>query len=387
MMFVGMEPMFNMSNLMQPTGTALASYIVLGGLMGLAAAVVTRLVYLIEDGFERLPVHWMWWPAIGAIAVGVMGYLSPDTLGVGYRNIDGVLSNSMAASAMLTLAVAKFISWSISLGSGTSGGTMAPLFTIGGALGGAMGIALAEMAPALGVDERIAALVGMAAMFAGASRAMLACAVFAFETTLQPVGLLPLLGGCAAAYLTSSLLMRNSLMTEKIERRGIRAPAEYMADVLDQVLIRDVASKPVVSLRAEDAVSKVRAWLASGAGGTSHQGFPVLNDKGVLIGVLTRKDVLDPVVTDEQPLASVIKRSPKFVYDDLTVRQAAHHMVNHQIGRLPVVRRGPKPQVVGMVTRSDILSVFQRHVEETERQQPTIGWGSKVARRRGSVKA
>jgi H+/Cl- antiporter ClcA/predicted transcriptional regulator len=390
MMFVGMGPMFAMSDLAQPTGAALAAYIVLGGVMGLVASVVTRLVYAIEDGFELLPVHWMWWPAIGAIAVGVMGYISPDTLGVGYRNITGVLSGHLAASAMLVLAVAKFISWSISLGSGTSGGTMAPLFTIGGALGGAAGAAHVAAAPALGVDVRIAALVGMAAMFAGASRAMLACAVFAFETTLQPVGLLPLLGGCAAAYLTSSLLSKNSLMTEKIERRGIRAPAEYTADVLDQVLIRTVASKHAVSLRAEDTVGKVRAWLASGAEGASHQGFPVLDDRQVLVGVLTRKDLLDPAANEHLPLAEVIKRSPKFVYEDLTVRQAAHHMANHQVGRLPVVSRaaqGGKPEVVGMITRSDILSVFQRHVQEAQRQQPTIRWRGLAARRNGSVEA
>jgi CBS domain-containing protein len=262
---------------------------------------------------------------------------------------------------------------------------MAPLFTIGGALGGAMGVGLATVAPALGVDERLAALVGMAAMFAGASRAMLACAVFAFETTLQPVGMLPLLGGCAAAYLTSSMLMKNSLMTEKIARRGIRAPAEYLADVLDQVLVRNVASKPVVSLCAEDTVGKVRTWLASGVQGASHQGFPVLNDRQVLVGVVTRKDVLDPGATEHQPLSSIIKRSPKFVYDDLTVRQAAHHMANHQVGRLPVVRRGKKPEVVGMITRSDILSVFQRHVEEARRQQPTIRWPA-LGRRKESAR-
>jgi CIC family chloride channel protein len=374
MMFVGMAPMFAMSDLTQPTGAALVTYIALGGVMGIVAAAVTRIVYAIEDGFEQLPIHWMWWPAIGSLAVGIVGYFAPATLGVGYRNITGVLSNHMTGSTMLILAGAKFISWSLSIGSGHSGGTMAPLFTIGGALGGAIGVGIATFIPALGVDERIAALVGMAAIFAGASRAMLACAVFAFETTLQPVGLLPLLGGCAASYLASSLLMRNSLMTEKIARRGIRAPAEYMADLLDQVYVRDVASKRLISLRADDTVGRVREWLKSGAGGTSHQGFPLLNERGVLVGVLTRRDLLDPTAADGQNLAALIKRSPKFVYDDLTVRQAAHHMVNHQIGRLPVVRRGPSPEVVGMITRSDILSVFQRHVDDAERQQPTIRW-------------
>ena len=370
MAFEGMEPVFGMPDLAQPTGAALATYIALGALMGVVAAGVTRIVYGIEDAFERLPIHWMWWPAIGAVAVGVVGYFAPDTLGVGYRNITAVLSNDLTAGAMLALAGAKFVSWSISLGSGTSGGTMAPLFTIGGALGGAIGMGVNAAVPVLGVDARLAALVGMASIFAGASRAMLACAVFAFETTLQPFGLLPLLGGCAAAYLTSSLTMRNSLMTEKIERRGVRAPAEYMADVLDQVMVREVASKDLVHLRAEQTVGVTRQWLASGAGGTSHQGFPVLNERGVLVGVLTRRDLLDPHA--DRPLSAIIGRLPKFVYDDSTVRQAADHMVNHDIGRLPVVRRSRPTEVIGMVTRSDILSVFQRHLDEGQRQGPTI---------------
>lgn len=383
MMFVGMEPMFAMPNLAPPGGAALVVYVLLGALMGVAAAAITKLIYAIEDGFEKLPIHWMWWPAIGAVAVGVMGYLVPETLGVGYGNITGALGGKFTAGAMLALALAKLISWSISLGSGTSGGTMAPLFTIGGALGGAIGVGIAALAPALGVDPRIAALVGMATIFAGASRAMLACAVFAFETTMQPVGLLPLLGGCAAAYLTSSLLMRNSLMTEKIARRGIRAPNEYTADVLDQVYVRSIASKTLVTLRAEQTVEATRTWIASGASGTRHQGFPVLNERGVLVGVLTRRDLLNPEVPADRQLAAVIGRLPKFVYDDCTVRQAAEHMVNHHIGRLPVVRRGAPgepPQVLGMITRSDVLSVFQRQVDDAERQAPSIGWGKPAVR-------
>lgn len=383
MMFVGMAPVFAMSDLAVPTGAALAIYLAIGALMGCAAAGVTKLIYAIEDAFEELPIHWMWWPAIGAVAVGVMGYLVPATLGVGYGNISGALNGQFTAGALLTLAAAKLISWSISLGSGTSGGTMAPLFTIGGALGGAMGIGIATVAPGLGVDPRIAALVGMATMFAGASRAMLACAVFAFETTMQPLGLLPLLGGCAAAYLTSSLLARNSLMTEKIARRGIRAPAEYLADVLDQVYVRDIALKAVVILRAEQSLASAREWIAGGGIGTTHQGFPVLNERNVLVGVLTRRDLLDATTPVDRPLASLVRKSPKFVYEDCTVRQAADHMVNHQVGRLPVVRRGvggDVPEVVGMVTRSDVLSVFQRDVDDARRQAPSIGWGKAAVR-------
>lgn len=176
-------------------------------------------------------------------------------------------------------------------------------------------------------------------------------------------------------------------MTEKISRRGIRIPAEYLADTLDQVLVSEVASRKLVALRAEETVGQARQWFAEGAGGTSHQGFPVLNERAVLVGVLTRRDIMAAEVDDRQQLSAVIARPPKFVYQDCTVRQAANHMVNHHIGRLPVVRRGPKPEVVGMITRSDILSVFQRQVDEALRQNPTIRFPRipHHTNRRGSV--
>jgi H+/Cl- antiporter ClcA/CBS domain-containing protein len=369
LVFEGMEPVFAMTDLAQPSGMALAAYIALGGVMGVISVIVTKAVYLIEDGFEKLPVHWMWWPAIGAVAVGVVGYFAPDTLGVGYYNISAVLSNRLTVPAIVFLCSMKFLSWSIALGSGTSGGTLAPLFTIGGGIGAVIGIGLVAAAPWAGVDPRIAALVGMAAIFSGASRAMLASAVFAFETTLQPFGLLPLLGGCAASYLISTLLMRNSIMTEKITRRGIRTPGEYVADVLDQVFVRDIASTDVVSLRAEDTIGQARRWLAAGA---PHQGYPVLDSRGVLVGVITRRNISAPALSEDQRIADVVRLPVKFVYDDCTVRQAADHMVNHAIGRLPVISRKRPHRLVGIITRSDILSVFRQRVREAELQKPSL---------------
>jgi len=385
MAFEGTEPMFAMADLRQPTSAALAAYVVLGGVMGLAAVAATRLVYAIEDGFDRLPIHWMWWPALGAAVVGVVGHVAPDTLGVGYYNIGNILENRLTVPAVAFLCAMKFLSWSVALGSGTSGGTLAPLLTIGGGIGVTLGAGIAAAAPGLGIDVRIAALVGMAAMFAGASRAMLASAVFAFETTLQPFGLLPLLAGCAAAYLVASLLMRNSIMTEKIARRGILAPLEYVADVLDHVLVRQVASTTVVSLRAGDEIGTVLQWLASGAPGTSHQGFPVLDRERVLVGVVTRRDLLAGAAKESQKIVELVHRLPKYVYDDCTVRQAADHMVNHGIGRLPVVRRERPQEVIGMITRSDILAAFQHRVSERQPQDPCIRlripWFSRQRRR------
>src|SRR5690606_13170295 len=199
----------------------------------------------IEDLFARLPIHWMWWPAIGAVAVGLVGYVAPRTLGVGYDNITDILSGSLALQAVLVLCAMKFLSRSIALGSGTSGGTLAPMLTVGGGLGVMLGSLAEWLAPWSGVDPRMAGLVGMAALFGGASRAMLASVVFAVETTLQPVVIMPLLAGCGSSFLVSSLLMRQTIMTEKIVRRGVRVPAEYGADLLEQVPVRDVATRDV----------------------------------------------------------------------------------------------------------------------------------------------
>jgi chloride channel protein, CIC family len=225
-------PVFDLPALTQPTQTALLAYVVIGGIVGLASVYVTRAVYFVEDSFEHIKIHWMWWPAIGAVPVGIIGYFQPHTLGVGYDNISGFLGGSILWRAALLLAFWKFISWAIALGSGTSGGTLAPLFTIGSGLGLLLGRTTAHLLPFCGIDPRVAALVGMAAMFAGASRAFLTSVVFAFETTLQPFGLLPLLAGCAAAYLVSSLLMRNTIMTEKIARRGVIVPTDYLAETI-----------------------------------------------------------------------------------------------------------------------------------------------------------
>jgi H+/Cl- antiporter ClcA/CBS domain-containing protein len=380
-MLEGFEPAFAMSELKDPTGAALAVYIAIGAIVGVAAVGVTKVVYAIEDAFERLPIHWMWWPALGAVVVGIVGYFSPRTLGVGYQNISDIISDKLPLQAVAWLCALKFISWSVSLGSGTSGGTLAPLFTIGAGLGAVLGYGAIELLPALSIDPRIAALVGMAAIFAGASRTLLASAVFAFETTLQPLGLLPLLGGCTAAYLASCLLMRNSIMTEKIARRGIRTPTEYMADVLDQVLVREAASLNVFSLKASDTLAETLRWLQSGAAGTAHNGFPVVDGQGVLVGVLTRRDLQAKEAPPTASLGELTKGLPKYVYDDCTMRQAADHMVHHAIGRLPVVARGEPGRVIGIVTRSDVLSVYQRRVQESRPETPTIRlWGSKLDR-------
>ena len=361
---VGTEPVFAMPDIAQPGGMALLSYVLLGALIGLVSVGVTRVVYGIEDAFEKLPVHWMWWPAIGGLAVGVIGYYVPLTLGVGYSNIEDIVSGNFAVGALALLCVAKFGSWAIALGSGTSGGTLAPLFTIGGALGALCGFGLVAVAPQLGVDPRIAGLVGMAAIFAGSSRALLTSVVFAFETTQQAAGLLPLLGGCVAAYLVSALIMRNTIMTEKIARRGVRVPSEYAADHLQLVTVGQACSRDVVSLKTSDELGGIRSWMASGRPEAQHQGFPVIDDTGRVRGVITRRDLLDPSHPNIRHIGDMLKRAPVVVQEHHSLREAADHMVNQDIGRLIVVGAQAPHPLVGILTRGDLLSAHARRLKE-----------------------
>lgn len=375
MYFDGAHAVFAMPNLEQPTGSALVLYMAIGAVLGCVSIVVTRLVYAIEDGFEKLPIHWMWWPAIGGVAVGIVGYIQPRTLGVGYENISNILSGNMVLAAVASLALWKLVSWSISLGSGTSGGTLAPLFTIGGALGALLGTGCHAMFPGAEVDPRIAALVGMAAIFAGASRAMLASVVFAFETTLQPLGLLPLLGGCAASFLISTLFMKNTIMTEKISRRGVRIPADYEADFLGRILVKDVATPDPVTLRTRQTVEEVRAWISSHASGSLHQGFPVIDEDETLHSVVTRRTLFDSSTPLQARLADLAHRPPVYVYTDNTLREAADHMVRHGIGRLPVIDKN-NGTLVAIITRSDLLGAHQQRLAHNAEPRRHLSWRS-----------
>ena len=366
--FFGAAPVFPIPAPVQPSGAALASYVVLGAIIGVASVWITRAVYGIEDAFEKLPIHWMWWPTLGAIVVGVIGWFAPRTLGVGYDNIIGILDGNIVGTALVLLVALKFVSWAVYLGSGTSGGTLAPLFTFGGGLGALIGGLAAAFLPQLGVDPRVAALVGMAAIFAGASHALLASAVFAFETTRQPMGLLPLLAGCSAAYLVSLLMMRHSIMTEKLARRGASVRSEYSVDYLARVLVRDAASRTVVTLVADQTLEQTRAWLASGATGSTHQGFPVIDGDGRLLGVVTRRELLDAATTAER-VGDLVQRRPIVAYEDNTLREAADHMVREGVGRLPVVRRDAPDRLTGILSRSDLLSAHMPRLEAASRRQ------------------
>jgi H+/Cl- antiporter ClcA len=366
--FHGTAPVFPILELKQPSGAALASYAVLGMIIGALAAMITRFTYNVEAFFERwgerLHIHWMWWPIFGAIVVGVVGLLEPRTLGVGYENITNTISGTIVGRALIVLVVLKLLSWAIYLGSGTSGGTLAPLFTIGSGLGAWLGSLVATRVPSLGVTPGVAGLVGMAAIFAGASHAVLTSVVFAFETTRQPVGLLPLLAGCTASYLVSLFINRHSIMTEKLARRGLTVRTEYAMDYLSRVPVSTVGLRDVSTLSGNATVNETREWLMSGTPRAAHQGFPIIDADGLLAGVLTRRDILAPSAKPTQLLSELIQRPPVVVFDHNTLRDAADQMVLEQVGRLPVVNREAPRRVVGILSRSDLLEAHEPRLRE-----------------------
>lgn len=354
-------PVFAMPSVDAPGNTAIALYSGMGLVIGLIAALVTRIVYLVEDLFEKLPVHWMWWPAIGGLAVGIVGYFAPRTMGVGYENIGGLLSGTMALRVVIALCFLKFVSWAIALGSGTSGGTLAPLLTIGGACGVLAGLLLQSWFPQAGISIPLAALVGMSALFAGASRALLTSIIFALETTGQEHALLPLLAACIGSYIVSFLLMKNTIMTEKIARRGVRTPHSYEPDVLEKLTVSDVMQAGGTVISMDVPLSEVRAWLSRRKEPASNF-FVIVDEQGSFKGIVSASNLFSMHHDEQRPVGSLIRRKPVAVTAQDSLRTAVETMAQANADVLPVV--DADNSMSGIISYSDVLSGYGRRLDE-----------------------
>jgi CBS domain-containing protein len=344
---------------------AFLTLLLLAAIMGLLAFGLSRAVYLIEDTFEKLPFHWMWWPAIGGLFVGLIGYFEPRTLGVGYPNITENLVGAFSVASILALCALKFLSWSVALGSGTSGGTLAPLLTIGSGFGYAVGAAFHVVVPSL--DVHLAALVGMACVFGGASHAILASAVFACETTGQSEALFPLLACSAVALLVVRALGKTSIMTEKIVRRGVSVPAQYSADVFDHTLVDMVMEKNVTTMPASMPLAEfARRVAGNDPEYGQRQAYPVLDESGRLAGIITRGDLVRYSEVSH-PSATVLDCATKRLivgHPGETLHDAIHKLLVHDVGRLPVVDPDDPSRLLGFLSRGAILSARWKAIEE-----------------------
>jgi H+/Cl- antiporter ClcA/predicted transcriptional regulator len=338
---------------------ALLSCAVAGVLCGALAWFMSTTLYKVEDWFHRLPVHWMWWPALGALAVGIGGYFQPRALGVGYDVINDLLHNHLEMKAIAALLGVKLVIWLIALGSGTSGGVLAPLLMLGAGLGSLLSPWLPGAEPALWP------LVFMAATLGGMMRAPVMAVVFAFELTHDPNALLPLLAASAGAYGFTVLAMGRSILTEKIARRGHHIYREYGIDPLERHSVAEVMTTQVVSVDADATVARV---LASHFGaGQQHRGFPVTRD-GMLVGMLDR-DALNGQALDAKVVQLFGINRPPHALAGETCRIVATRLAVHGIERLPVVASAAEPRLLGIVSRSDLIKATAGlHDEEHERR-------------------
>ena len=366
-------PTFAMPDIPQPSSIAMVTYTLMGIIIGVAASLVSKSVYLVEDLFEKLPVHWMWWPAIGAVAVGVIGYYAPFTLGVGYSNIHNLLSNTLPLYMLFTLCFLKFLSWCISLGSGTSGGTLAPLLTIGGAFGSLLGVVALRLFPGCEINIMTCALIGMAAMFAGASRALLTSIVFALESTMQPHGLLPLMGACTASYFISFFLMKGSIMTEKIERRGVSTPNSFEPDILQHVSVKEVLNDETNVLNIENTIKEAREWIKENdAQEGQATAFVLTDNEGMLAGTIQRKLIFGKQHPDNTSLTYLITGVGPYVFERSRLSVAVDLMAKYELDVLPVIKHEKDKKVIGVLSHKEILSAFSKRRHEGETYQRAI---------------
>lgn len=366
----GAGPVFPIQKFIEtPSNTALFGYSIMGISIGLLSVLVTKIVYYIEDIFERLPIHWMWWPAIGGLIVGIIGYYAPHTLGVGYENITNILSGNMTMRLLLSLCILKFLSWSIALGSGTSGGTLAPLLTIGGAVGALFGSIIIYFFPASGITLSLAALVGMSAMFAGASRALLTSIIFALEATGQSNALLPLLASCTASYFISYFLMESTIMTEKITRRGVKTPHSYEPDILEKITVREVIKENELVLSEENTIGEARSWLEREKDYINNY-FVIVSKSNEFKGIISYSNLFSHHHNQDKLIGTLIKRANISIDMDNSLRSAVEMMARENIDMLPVV--SPEKNMIGVLSYKDILSAYKHGKDEHEKKRTSI---------------
>jgi H+/Cl- antiporter ClcA len=354
---------------------------------GILAWVLTIGVYGAEDAFRKLPIHWMWWPAIGGIAVGVGGAFFPRALGVGYDTIGDELAGHLAISILVGVIVVKALIWCIALGSGTSGGILAPLLLIGGALGGIEAHILPTHSAGLW------ALISMAAALAGVTRSPLTGVIFALELTAAVNVMLPLLVACTVAHMVTVLVLKRSILTEKVARRGFHVTREYSVDPLEVLSVREVMQGTVVTLAADLPISGLRRQLAQNTA-RAQRLYPVVDADGEMVGVFTRTDLArlnqhtsdNQHPSDNQPasdddgeraadtrtVADVMREEVAVAYPDETLRMVAARMITRGAYRLPVVKRADPRQIVGLISQRELLRARERLLEEERHRERVL---------------
>jgi len=361
---LGAAPMFPVIVHDQPGVWMFVAAIGIGITAGIASGLLTWIVYFFEDLFARIPIHWMWWPAIGALFVGIGGWIDPRVLGVGYELIHGLLRGNILGAALLGLLIGKALVWAIALGSGTSGGVLAPLLIIGGSLGGLIGQQLHVGDPGLW------AMVSMAAMMGGTMRSPLTGMFFLLELTHDLNALPLLLCGSVAGLAVTVLLLKRSILTEKLARRGQHITREYSVDLFEMMRVADVMDTEIPLIPATTPLRRFSLRIASGDPlFASHQGTFLADENGNLTGIITRGDIVRAFERSRDETLTVAEAgsaSLVVAYADETLHDVIARMLRHDIGRLPVVDRDDEKKAIGYIGRANILAARGRYHHDEE---------------------
>ena len=377
MQLLGTGPMFTVAAMDFSIPRALPFYVLLGGLCGLAAVGFSKLLYWTEDQFEKLPIDELWWPAIGAIGLGIIGYFVPRVLGVGYDTISEILNANLALKLLVVVMLAKAVALVVSLGSGTSGGLLAPMFMSSAAMGGVFALGVDRIFPGAHLSAGAFALVAMGAVFGAASRAAFTFIIFAFEITRDYNSVLPLmLVTVIAAGIAMLLMPSGSIMTEKLVRRGLRIHQDYEADMLQQMSVSQTMDPEVPAVPGDMWLVDLADRIARRDPEVSqHQALFIMGGDGKLAGVITRGDVFRALDKDSTQSMTVLEAGTRDVvvtYPDEALHDASAKMLLNNIGRLPVVDRKDPGHVVGYLGRHGIMAARLRRLDEEHVRES--GW-------------
>jgi chloride channel protein, CIC family len=374
---LGRGPMFTVGPMSFDVPHALPFYALLGVLCGLAGIGFTKLLYWTEDQFKKLPVSDLWWPAIGALGLGIIAYFVPRVLGVGYDTIGDILNARLALGVLLIIMLAKTVALVVSLGSGTSGGLLAPMFMAGAALGGSFALVINRIFPTAHLSPGAFALVAMGAMFGAASRAAFTLIVFAFEVTRDYNSVLPLMLAAVIAEGVAMLLMPNTtIMIEKLRRRGLHVTQDFEVDILEEVHVAETMDPHPQAIAASMRVGELAERIARHDPEVSrHDAQLVVDDAGELAGIITRGDILRASQRDPRGIATVLQSGSSHLvvtYPDETLAEAADKMLRYGIGRLPVVDRANPRKILGYLGRPNLMAARFRRLQDEHYRKP--GW-------------
>jgi chloride channel protein, CIC family len=350
---------------------ALLGCVVAGLLAGGLSALLTLSIYATEDGFQHLKIHWMWWPAIGGLAIGLGGLVFPQALGVGYDTIGALLQGNVTTHVVLGILLVKWFIWAVSLGSGTSGGVLAPLLMMGGALGGLEAMFLPNEGAGFWP------LISMAAVLGGTMRAPFTGVIFAFELTHDTNVLLPLLVAGIVSYAFTVLTMRRSILTEKVARRGYHLSSEYEVDPLEILFVREVMRPNVVAIAATSSVSDALQSMSTYQN-LAQRLLPVVDSDGKLVGVLTRGDIRERIDNEgdailARPIGDFVRASTVQTHPNEILRVVVYRMAEQSVTRLPVV--DPlSAKFLGLISLDDLLKARARHLETERRREQSLNW-------------